>query len=132
MKIPISVDIEDEVRQALSPYITTYCRPLPKDFAKPCILVTKVGGNDANTIDRFLVSLDSRADTEAEADQTLRVAVGILKEIAALQTTVLRHITVNSSGSWGNDPVRPDICMCTATLEVIAHQTTMEVKYGNT
>ena len=132
MKIPISVDIEDEVRQALSPYITTYCRPLPKDFAKPCILVTKVGGNDANTIDRFLVSLDSRADTEAEADQTLRKAIGILKEIAALQTTVLRHITVNSSGSWGTDPVRPDICMCTATLEVIAHQTTMEVKYGNT
>ena len=131
MKIPISVDIEDEVRQALSPYITTYCRPLPKDFAKPCILVTKVGGNDANTIDRFLVSLDSRADTEAEADQTLRVAIGILKEIAALQTTVLRHITVNSSGSWGVDPVRPDICMCTATLEVIAHQTTMEVNYGN-
>lgn len=127
MIIPISIDIEDEIRRALSSYITTYCRPLPKDFAKPCILVTKVGGYDSNTIDRFLVSLDSRADTDAEADQTLRVAIGILKEIAALQTTALQGITVNSSGSWGQDPVRPDICMCTATLEVIAHQTNMEV-----
>ena len=133
MIIPISIDIEDEVRQALSPYITTYCRPLPKDFEKPCILVTKVGGTDADTIDRFRVSLDSRADTEADADQTLRKAIGILKETAARQTTALRRVTVNASGSWGQDPVRPDICMCTATLEVIAHQTTMEVlAYGNT
>lgn len=127
MIIKLQIDIEDEIRKALSPYLTTYCRPLPKNFALPCILVSKTGGSDTDTIDRFLVVIDSRAKTEAEADEKLRIALGILKETAALQTSALRHITVNSSGSWGGDPVRPDISMCSATLEVIAHQTTMEV-----
>lgn len=127
MRIPISIDIEDEIRQALAPFITTYCRPLPDDFEKPCILVTKTGGDEMEVIDRFRISLDSRADTEAEADETLRKAVGILKEVAALQSTSLRVVNVNSSGSWGADPVRPDICMCSASLEVIAHKITMEV-----
>jgi hypothetical protein len=111
----------------LSDYITTYCRPLPKDYVLPCILVTRTGGTDADTIDQMMVALDSRAKTEAEADLTLRKAIGILKASAALHTTTIKHITVNSSGSWGVDPVRPDLCMCTATLEVIAHETTMEV-----
>ena len=79
MKIPISIDIEEEVRSALSSFIVTYCRPLPKDFVKPCILVTKTGGTESDTIDRFRISLDSRADTEAEADETLRKAIGILR-----------------------------------------------------
>lgn len=127
MKIPISIDIEDEVRLALSPYIVTYCRPLPKDFAKPCILVTKIGGTESDTIDRFRISLDSRANTEAEADETLRKAIGILQEVAALQSTALRVVNVNSSGSWGADPVRPDIAMCSASLEIVAHKMSMEV-----
>ena len=127
MIIKLQIDIEDEIRKALSPYLTTYCRPLPKNFTLPCILASKTGGSDTDTIDRFLVVIDSRAKTEAEADEKLRIALGILKETAALQTSALRHITVNSSGSWGGDPVRPDISMCSATLEVIAHQTTMEV-----
>ena len=127
MIIKLQIDIEDEIRKALSPYLTTYCRPLPKNFTLPCILVSKTGGSDTDTIDRFLVVIDSRAKTEAEADEKLRIALGILKETAALQTSALRHITVNSSGPWGGDPVRPDISMCSATLEVIAHQTTMEV-----
>lgn len=127
MRIPISIDIEDAVRLALSDYITTYCRPLPKGFTLPCILVTRTGGTDADTIDQMMVALDSRAKTEAEADLTLRKAIGILKASAALHTTPIKHITVNSSGSWGADPVRPDLCMCSATLEVIAHETTMEV-----
>lgn len=127
MKIPISIDIEDEVRLALSPYIVTYCRPLPKDFAKPCILVTKTGGTESDTIDRFRISLDSRADTEAEADEALRKAIGILQEVAALQSTALRVVNVNSSGSWGADPVRPDIAMCSASLEIVAHKNHMEV-----
>jgi hypothetical protein len=127
MKINIQIDIEDEIRKALSDYLTTYCRPLPKNFVLPCILVSHAGGGDTDTIDRFLVTLDSRAKTEAEADEYLRIALGILKKQAALQNTALRHITVNSSGSWGADPVRPDLAMCSATLEVIAHQTTMEV-----
>lgn len=127
MIIDIPIDIEDEVRKALAPYLTTYCRPLPKSFTLPCILVSKAGGSDTDTIDSFRVVIDSRAKTEAEADEKLRIALGILKKTAALQTSALRHITVNSSGSWGMDPVRPDISMCSATLEVIAHQTTMEV-----
>jgi len=127
MIIPISIDIEDEIRKALNPFITTYCRPLPENFEKPCILVTKVGGTETDTIDNFRVSLDSRADTEAEADETLRKAIGILQEVAALQSTALRVVNVNSSGSWGADPVRPDLAMCTATLEVIAHKNHMEV-----
>ena len=127
MRIRIPIDVEDEIRLTLSDYITTYCRPLPKDFALPCILVTKSGGTDADSIDQMIVTLDARAKTEAEADQILRTAIGILKACAALHTTQIKHITVNSSGSWGVDPVRPDICLCTATLEVIAHQTTTEV-----
>ena len=127
MRITIPIDVEDEVRKALSPYITTYCRPLPKDFKKPSILVTKVGGVETDTIYQHRVSIDARALTEAEADETLRIAIGILKETAALQTTPLSHITVNSSGSWGADPVRPDICMCSATLEVVAHGKNVEV-----
>lgn len=127
MIINRSVDIEDVVRSALSPYITTYCRPLPKSFDLPCILVQRVGGGDDATIDSFEVVIDSRADSEADADETLRTSVGILKLVAKLQTTALRHITVNSSGSWGNDPVRPDLAMCSARLRVIAHQESMEV-----
>lgn len=127
MRIPIPIDVEDEIRLTLSDYITTYCRPLPKDFTLPCILVSKTGGTDTDSINQMVVSLDARAKTEAEADRILRTAIGILKACAALHTTQIKHITVNSSGSWGVDPVRPDICLCTATLEVIAHQTTTEV-----
>ncbi len=127
MTINLPIDIEDEIRKALAPYLTAYCRPLPKTFNLPSILVSKSGGGDEDTINQFIVVIDSRAKTEAEADEYLRKAIGVLKKQAALQTTALRHITVNSSGSWGSDPVRPELAMCTATLECIAHETTMEV-----
>ena len=133
MIIKLPIDIEDEVRKALSPYLTTYCRPLPKDFKLPCILVSKVRGGNTDTIDQFAVVLDSRAQNEAEADEYLRIAIGVLREVSAQQTTALRYFTVNSSGSWGVDPVRPELAMCSATVELIAHQTTMEVTAnGNT
>lgn len=127
MIINRSIDVEDEVRQALSGYVTAYCRPLPKDFTVPSILVQQVGGTDANTIDSFEVVLDARADTDAEANETLRTAIGILKAVTANQTTALRHVSVNSSGSWGNDPVRPDLAMCSARIRVIAHEERTEV-----
>ena len=127
MIINKSIDIENEVRLALTDYLTAYCRPLPADYALPNILITQVGGTDASKIDTFGVVLDSRAMTEAEALDYLNTAVGILKAVAKAQTTALRHITVNSSGSWGNDPVRPDLAMCSARLEVVAHQNIMEV-----
>lgn len=127
MNINVSIDIEDEIRQALADHLTAYCRPLPADYAVPHILITQVGGATSQTIDTFEVVLDSRARTEATALEYLNRAVGIVKQVAKEQTTALRHVVVNSSGSWGADPVRPDLAMCSARISVVAHQTTMEV-----
>lgn len=118
MRIERSIDIEDSVRLALSDYLTAYCRPLPKDYTLPCILVSKVGGSDRDKIDTFEVVLDARAATEYEADLTLRNAIGILK---AVDNTAIRYVSVNSSGSWGSDPARPDLAMCSARLRIVAH-----------
>lgn len=127
MIIQKSIDIEDEIRVALEDYQTVYCRPLPVEYDLPHILITLVGGSDSQTIDTFSVVLDSRAQTEAAAIEYLNRAVGILKQVAKEQTTAIRYVTVNSSGSWGEDPVRPDLVMCSARLEVVAHQTKVEV-----
>ena len=116
-----SIDIEEAVMNALSGHITAYCRPLPESYSLPNILVTQVGGSDENEIDRFEISLDARADNEAEALEYLRNAVGILRAKAGGSNTPIRHITVTSSGSWGADPVRPDLAMCSARLTVVAH-----------
>lgn len=127
MRILKSIDIENEVRQALADHLNVYCRPLPADYALPNILITQVGGFDRDKIDTFSVVIDSRAETEAAAIDYLNTAIGILKEQARQQTTAVRYVTVNSSGSWGEDPVRPDLSMCSARLEVVAHQITTEV-----
>lgn len=127
MIITKSIDIEEEVRKALSDHLTAYCRPLPAEYVLPNILITQVGGQTAQTIDTFYVVLDSRAETEAAALDYLNTAIGILKQVAKEQTTAIRHVTVNSSGSWGNDPVRPDLAMCSARLDVVAHQTIKEI-----
>lgn len=122
MEILRSIDIENTIRQALSPFFTTYCRPLPANFTVPSLLVQRVGGTDSNTIDTFDVVLDSRAKSEAEADELLRNAIGVLKQIAKEQTTELRYVEVNTAGSWGTDPARPDLAMCSARLRIVAHQ----------
>ena len=127
MKYQKSIDVEDEIRAALTGYLAAYCRPLPEEYELPNILITQVGGTDSNEIDTFGVVLDSRAATEAEALDTLNQAVGLLKAVAKQQTTALRYVSVNSLGSWGADPVRPDLAMCSARLDVVAHQQTMEV-----
>ena len=127
MKINKSIDIEDEIRSALSEYQTVYCRPLPAEYGLPHILVTQVGGTDAQTIDTFEVVLDARAALEADALDYLNLAVALLKQIAKEQTSAIRYVTVNSSGSWGADPVRPDLAMCSARLSITAHQQKMEV-----
>ena len=88
---------------------------------------TQVGGSEADQIDTFEVVLDSRAADEATALSTLRNAVALLRAIAEEQTTALRHVVINSSGSWGSDPVRPDLAMCSARLSVTAHQDETEV-----
>lgn len=127
MRINKSIDIEEEIRSALSEYQTVYCRPIPAEYDLPNILVTQVGGVDSQTIDTFEVVLDSRAKLEADAIDYLNLAVALLKQIAKEQTCALRHVTVNTSGSWGADPVRPDLAMCSARLSVKAHQQSMEV-----
>ena len=127
MKIDKSIDVEEEIRTALIPYQTAYCRPLPAEYSLPNILITQVGGTQADKIDTFEVVLDSRAETEAEALDYLNTAAAILIQTAKEQTTALRHVVVNTSGSWGNDPVRPDLAMCSARLSVTAHQQIVEV-----
>lgn len=123
-----SVDIEDEVRIALKDHLTAYCRPLPKDFSLPCILITQVGGTDKDgQIDTFEVTLDARADNAADANETLRNAIGVLRKAAGDQTTAIRFVEVNSSGSWGSDPARPDLSMCSARLRVVAHLETKSI-----
>ena len=121
VQIRRSVDIEDEVRIALKSYMTAYCRPLPANFTTPSVLITLVGGSDANQIDTFDVTLDARATDEATANETLRNAIGLLRKAAGEQTTAIRHMEVNSSGSWGSDPVRPDLSMYSARIRVVAH-----------
>ena len=123
-----SIDVEDAVRSALTDYLTVYCRPLPADYTLPNILVTQVGGGDTDEIDAFEIVLDSRAETEADALEYLRNATGILKAKAGGSDTAIRHVSVTSSGSWGSDPVRPDLAMCSARMVVISHQETASIK----
>ena len=127
MTIYESIDIEEEIRTALSPYQTAYCRPLPADYSLPNILITLVGGTLTGKVDTFEVVIDSRAETEADALGYLNRAVAILIQTAKEQTTALRYVTVNTSGSWGADPVRPDLAMCSARVSVTAHQKKVEV-----
>ena len=117
-----SVDIEDEVRIALKDHMSAYCRPLPANFTTPCILITQVGGTDqSGQIDEFDLTLDARATNSADANETLRNAIGVLRKAAGDQTTAIRHVEVNSSGSWGTDHVRPDLAMYSARVRVWAH-----------
>lgn len=121
-EITRSIDIEDAVRSALSEKFDAYCRPLPAKFKLPSLLVQTVGGVENNTIDNVDISLDARAKDEGSAYELLRNAIAFLKVIAKEQTTPIRHVSVNTSGSWGSDPVRPDIALCTARLTVTVHQ----------
>ena len=127
MEIKRSIDIEDVVREVLADHLTAYCRPLPKNFTLPNILVSQVGGSDTNQVDTFEIVLDSRAKDEATALLTLRNAVGILRQAVKKQNTPINNAKVNSSGSWGADPVRPDLAMCSARIRVTAHLETATI-----
>lgn len=117
-----SIDIEDEIRIALKDYLTAYCKPLPANFSLPCIEITQVGGTVNNgQIDSFDVTLDARAKNAADANETLRNAIGILREAARNQTSAIRFMEVNSSGAWGSDPARPELSMYSARIRVVAH-----------
>lgn len=123
-----SIDIEDAVREILvSAGITAYCRPLPKDFEMPSVLVQSTGGSieenwsGLEVMDTFTIVLDSRAATESDALLTLRNAIGVLKASVAEQSASIRYVTLNTQYSWGADPVRPDVSMCSANLSILAH-----------
>lgn len=122
MNINRSVDIEDEVRKALEPYATVYVRPLPDNFTTPSTLIESVGGTTKDTIDTFSVKLSTRAKTDAEALEELRNVLGILEYLTKNQVGALRFSTENSLASWGSDPIRPDLKLCTATVIVVAHK----------
>lgn len=126
-----SIDVEDAVRSALDPYMTAYCPPLPEKFTDPCVLVQGTGGDTEATasgkgkVDSFVVTLDSRADIEADALEQLRNAVAILE---TTKDKGFSHVAVNSLYSWGSDPTRPDLAMCSATLLVKAHRETITLE----
>lgn len=122
MNIQIAIDIEEEIRSALAGYFNVYVRPLPADYSLPNLLIQQVGGSEENTISTFEVTIDSRAEIEADALEQLNKAIGVLEQIAKNQTTAIRHVTINTYGSWGIDPVRPDLAMCSARLRVVAHK----------
>lgn len=126
-EIKRSIDIEDSVREILSGAgITAYCRPLPKDFSMPSILVQSTGGTTEENwsglemMDTFTIVLDSRAETENDALLTLRNAIGVLKAAVAAQSGPVRYVSLNSQYSWGADPVRPELAMCSANLSILA------------
>lgn len=120
MKRPI--DFEDEIRKILTDKVRAYCKPLPKDFALPSVLITQVGGRTEYTwagvgeIDTADITIDARAETDAEAVETLRNAIGYLEESVSLQNTPLMMMELNTFSSTINDPVRPDLKMCTARI----------------
>lgn len=120
-------DIEEQIRTALNTYLTVYVRPLPASYSLPNIMVTANGGSTANTIDTFTVTLSSRAETDAEALEYLNDALGILAEQAAAQVNGIRNVTINSLASWGTDPARPDLKLCTATVLVTAHRESKQI-----
>ena len=75
-------------------------------------------------MDTFTVVLDARADLEETALEYLRNAVAILE---SSRGSGISHTEINSLYSWGTDPVRPDLAMCSATLLVTAHRETVTI-----
>lgn len=122
MKILRPTDIEDEIRKALADYFTVYVRPLPKNFTVPSLLITATGGTTTNTVDTFTVTIDARAETDAEADALIRNAIGVLEQVAKDQIGALRFADLNALANWRTDPVRPELKMRTATARVVAHR----------
>lgn len=128
MIINKSIDIEDEIRKALTDLLTVYVRPLPKDFVTPSILVELLGGTSTNLVDTFTVRLSSRAEEENDALELLRTALGVLEYQTKNQFGLLRFSTEQALMNWGNDPVRPDLCLCQATVQVVAHKEQVEIE----
>ena len=111
-----SIDIEDAARVVLSEYYTAYVDPLPASYSLPFIRVTSAGGSEANQIDTFTVVIEGYADSDAEACEITRNAVGILKEHPYW------YVRENTKATRFQDPLRPDLCRYRTTLLITAHQ----------
>ena len=96
------------------------------DFASGT-MAEAAGGTTSNTIDTFTVSIDARAETDAEAYDTLATVLGLLETQSQNQEGALRNVSINSLARWGNDPARPDLKLCTATVLVTAHRIPFEI-----
>ncbi len=123
-----SIDVENEIWKALKDYLTVYTRPLPANFATPSILVELMGGTSANLVDTFTVRLSSRAKENADALNLLQTALGVLDSQSKNQFGELRFSTEQSLSNWGSDPVRPDLCLCQATVQVVCHKQQVEIE----
>lgn len=128
MNILKPIDIEEEIRLALKDYCTVYVRPLPASYTLPNVLITSTGGRSGNTIDTFTVTMDSRAETDAEAYDAISTAIGVLEAQAQAQTGALRNVAINGLARWGSDPARPDLKLCTATVLVTVHRESVDVE----
>lgn len=127
MNILRPIDIEEQARLALKDYFTTYVRPLPANYTLPCLLITATGGTSNNEVDTFTLTLDARAETDAEAYELITTALGALEKQGQNQFGALRNVILNSLARWGSDPVRPDLKLCTATVLVTCHREAYEI-----
>ena len=125
MNILKPVDIENEVRLALTDYFEAYFRPLPESYGLPNVLVEQTGGGTENQIDTFQVRLSVRAETDADANDTMRSVLGVLQKRCEEQFGALRHMSINSQASWSTDPKRPDLKLCTALVLITTHRETV-------
>lgn len=126
MIIERSIDVADVVRAALSPYMSAYC-VIPSKVSAPFVRVTEVGGSERNKIDTFTVVIEGYSKRGGEACEITRNAVGILKKVAADQTTALRFVRENTKPTSYPDSVRPDLVRYRTTLLITAHQEKKEV-----
>ena len=127
MNILRPIDIEEQARLALTDYFTTYVRPLPANYILPCLLISATGGTSSNEVDTFILTLDARAETDAEAYELLTTALGALEAQAKNQFGALRNLLINGLARWGSDPVRPDLKLCTATVLVTCHREAYQI-----
>lgn len=109
------------MRILLDEYYTAYCDPLPKAYTLPFIRVTNAGGSETNQLDTFTVVIEGYAETDAEACEITRNAVGILKE------SVYYYVRENTKPARFPDPIRPDLCRYRTTVLVTAHQETFNL-----
>lgn len=127
MNVLVSIDVEKETVALLKNHFNVCLRPLPEKYDTPITLVELMGGTTDNTIDTFTLRLSTRAKTNGEAVTTLQKILGLLDYQTKNQIGKLRFSIEQNLANWGNDPIRPDLCLCTATVQVIAHKESFEI-----